>query len=283
MSNEMYTQLPSVTFSTMADIICAVSGGSAGVSSQETLGQVFDLFLAGAVLNYAGNPNGNLAGDVYQFCWDTTNHILYVCTTSGNAASAVWTLAGGTVLPVPATQGGTGVTSPTAHTLPVAEGASAFTFLGPLTNGQLLIGSTGANPVPAGITAGPGISITNGAGSLTVSGTGSGIGWTDVTGTTQAIVADSGYVADNVGLVTLTLPATAAFGTAISIIGKGAGGWLIAQRAGQNIQMGNVSSTVGVGGSVASTNAFDSLNLICTTANTTWTLTGGPQGNLTIV
>lgn len=71
-----------------------------------------------------------------------------------------------------ATHGGTGVSNPAAHTLPVAEGASAFTFLGPLSNGQLLIGSTGLDPVPALLTAGTGISITNGAGSITIAATG---------------------------------------------------------------------------------------------------------------
>jgi YadA head domain repeat (2 copies) len=38
------------------------------------------------------------------------------------------------------------------------------------TNGQLLIGSTGANPVVANLTAGSNISISNGAGSITISG-----------------------------------------------------------------------------------------------------------------
>ena len=152
-----------------------------------------------------------------------------------------------------------------------------------LTNGQLIIGSTGATPAVATLSAGPGISIANGAGTITISGTGSGIGWTNVTGTTQAGAADSGYVSANASLVTITLPATAAFGTAFSIIGSGAGGWKIAQNAGQNIQVGNLSSTVGVTGSVASTNQFDSIDLLCTVANTTWTTLGGTQGNLTIV
>lgn len=86
-----------------------------------------------------------------------------------------------------------------------------------------------------------------------------------------AMAVNNGYVANNAGLVTLTLPVTAAFGTVIRVAGKGAGGWLIAQNGGQNIQVGNVSSTIGVGGSVASTNAFDAIELLCTTANTTWT------------
>ncbi|MDD5211391.1 MAG: hypothetical protein PHV62_03185 [Sulfuricurvum sp.] len=152
-----------------------------------------------------------------------------------------------------------------------------------LTDGQLVIGSTAGAPAAGTLTAGPGISIANTSNTITISGTGSGIGWTEVTGTTQAMVADSAYVANNAGLVTLTLPATAAFGTAIVVLGKGAGGWSIAQNAGQNIQVGNTSSTVGVGGSVSSTNRYDSISMICITADTTWSQYGAPQGNLTIV
>lgn len=41
-----------------------------------------------------------------------------------------------------------------------------------LTNGQLLVGSTGADPVATTLTAGTGVSVTNGAGSITVANTG---------------------------------------------------------------------------------------------------------------
>lgn len=162
--------------------------------------------------------------------------------------------------------------------------AGVPTWLGSLANGQIIIGSTGAIPVVANLTAGPGVSISNGVGTITISGTGSGIGWTEVTGATQAMAADQGYVANRGSLITFTLPATAAFGTSISVVGKGAGGWQINQNAGQNIQVGSVSSTVGAGGSIASTNAFDSIDLLCTTANTTWTVEGAPQtSGVTIV
>jgi hypothetical protein len=285
MANEMITQLPTVTSASPSDIIYAVTGyispSSPGTSVQETLQQISTLMLSQTILNNAGNPNGSVAGNTYQLCYDTTHLVLYVCTTSGSASTAVWTSVGSS-LATPA-NGGTGVSNPTAHTLPVAEGSSNFNFLGPLTNGQLLIGSTGADPVAASLSAGPGISIANGAGSITISGTASGIGWTDVTGTTQAMVADNGYTANNAGLITFTLPATAAYGTGLAVVGKGAGGWTIAQNSGQNIQIGSTSSTVGAGGSVSSTNRFDSINLVCTTANTTWTVLGGPQGNFTIV
>lgn len=156
-----------------------------------------------------------------------------------------------------------------------ASGVPAMTAS--LTNGQVIIGFTGGTPAPATLTAGPGISIANGPGSITISGTGSGIGWTEVTAATQAMTADNGYIANNAGGVTFTLPATAALGTAIDVLGKGAGGWIIEQNAGQNIQIGNVSSTVGATGSIESTNEFDSITLICTTADTTWTALGGPQ------
>ena len=43
------------------------------------------------MLTNAGNPNGVQAGVLNWFCYDTTNKILYICTTAGNSASAVWT------------------------------------------------------------------------------------------------------------------------------------------------------------------------------------------------
>ena len=185
---------------------------------------------------------------------------------------------------VPASGGGTGVASPTAHTIPIAEGSSNFNFIGPLTNGQIAIGSTGADPVPANLIAGTNITITNAAGAVTISASGpGGFSWNNVTGTSQAMVSNNGYVANNAGLVTLTLPATSAFGDEIAVLGQGAGGWKIAQNVLQNIHLGSSVTTTGTGGSLASTNAFDSIYLICTVANTTWTVEGGPQGNITVV
>jgi len=174
-----------------------------------------------------------------------------------------------------------GVTGANSATL-VTTSAGVPAMTASMTNGQILIGSTGATPVPATLTAGAGISIAESAGGITIAGTGSGIGWTEVTGTTQAGAADSGYVINNAGVVTVTLPATAAFGTIISIVGKGAGGWKIDHGTGQNIQVG-ASSTTPTTGSVASTNQFDSIDLICTTADTTWTTQSGFIGSLTIV
>jgi hypothetical protein len=43
------------------------------------------------IVTNAGNPNGVVPGYVPQLCLDTTGTVLYVCTTAGDAASAVWT------------------------------------------------------------------------------------------------------------------------------------------------------------------------------------------------
>lgn len=58
--------------------------------------------------------------------------------------------------------------------LPIGGGtAAALSWTAAPTNGQILIGSTGLTPVLNTITAGTGISISNGAGTITINATGS--------------------------------------------------------------------------------------------------------------
>ncbi len=179
--------------------------------------------------------------------------------------------------------GGTGSTSFNINGIVVSntttDGAlSSIT----LTNGQLAIGSTSASPVAATLTAGTGVSITNSAGSIVINSTGGGFSWTDVTGTSQLMAVNNGYTANNASLVTLTLPTTAVYGSLLAVIGKGAGGWKVAQNASQQIVFGSSSTTSGIGGSLASTNAHDVVHIFCSTANTGFTVTNS-IGNLTVV
>jgi hypothetical protein len=61
----------------------------------------------------------------------------------------------------------------TLHGLPIGAGnSSALTWTAAPTDGQLLIGSTGVDPVLATLTAGSGITITNGGGSISISSAG---------------------------------------------------------------------------------------------------------------
>jgi hypothetical protein len=64
--------------------------------------------------------------------------------------------------------GGTGATTLTDGGVLLGSGTGAITALGQATNGQLLIGSTGADPVLATLTDGTGITITEGAGTITI-------------------------------------------------------------------------------------------------------------------
>eukprot|EP00919_Chromeraceae_sp_WS-2016_P037564 GHVR01089714.1.p1 GENE.GHVR01089714.1~~GHVR01089714.1.p1 ORF type:complete len:200 (+),score=19.26 GHVR01089714.1:185-784(+) len=176
----------------------------------------------------------------------------------------------------------TGVTV-TNHSPLIGAASNGITSLGPLTNGQLAIGNTGADPTAAALTPGTGVTITNGTGSITINSAGGGLTWTVVTGTTQAAAVNNGYIANNAGLVTVTLPATSAVGDMVAVTGiNNATGWKVAQNAGNTIFFGTGTTTPGTGGSLASTATRDTVYLVCMTANATWNVVGA-IGNLTVV
>jgi hypothetical protein len=131
-------------------------------------------------LNFTGSTTSGLSA---------SNNTLSINT---NATERINIASDGTVSIKPfvtagiVTNSNTGVLS-TTTTLPIANGGTnsstaltgkqiivsntAGTSIGEagvMTNGQLLIGSTGAQPVIASITAGVGVAITNGAGSITL-------------------------------------------------------------------------------------------------------------------
>lgn len=133
----------------------------------------------------------------------------------------------------------------------------------------------------ATITAGTGILVTPAANTITISTTNS-ILWVEVTGTTQSMAVDTGYIANNAALVTLTLPAVAVVGDRVRVAGKGAGLWRIAQNALQVIHFGATDSTIGVGGSVTAILRYDCVELLCITDNTDWVVLSS-VGNLTVV
>ena len=77
---------------------------------------------------------------------------------------------------LPVASGGTGVSTLTDGGLVLGSGTGAVTSLGQATNGQLVVGSTGADPVLATLTGGSNITVTNTAGAISIAATGLGSG-----------------------------------------------------------------------------------------------------------
>ena len=150
------------------------------------------------------------------------------------------------------------------------------------TNGQIIIGSTGAFPVAATITAGTNITVTNGAGSITIAATNDPGPFTEVSGTTQTIAVNNRYSANNASTVTFTLPATAAIGDTFELMGKGAGLIAIAQSSGQTINFCSKVTTSVAGGSLAALQQYNWIRCTCITANVAFDVTGA-TGDWTIV
>lgn len=103
----------------------------------------------------------------------------------------------------------------------------------------------------------------------------------NVTGTTQAIgTVNTVYLANNAGLVTLTLPETVAQFITWKIIGVGAGGFKVAQNASQVIRYDDAVTTTGASGYIQGAQG-QSVEIICTTANTGFQVISG-IGTVTI-
>jgi len=182
------------------------------------------------------------------------------------------------------TEGGTGVSTLTSHGILMGNGAGDIQATAEPSNGQLLIGKTGDFPQLAQLMPGMGISISSGAGSITVSAWGGGVSWTVET-VDLNFTANKGIIANKAGLLTVTLPATGAIGDILEITGiNTAVGWRIAQNANQQIYFGTQSTTVGVGGYIESLNIHDAIKLVCVVsgASTRWQVLSS-IGNMTIV
>jgi hypothetical protein len=176
-----------------------------------------------------------------------------------------------------------------ATTLTITEfnAGGAGTSLASLTS---LTGNSGGGVHPDGalninVIGGTGINIvgTPGTNTLTVNATATGMTWNDATSANVTFIVNEGYVTNRGGGVAYVLPATATFGDKIEVVGK-AGLAAISQNANQQIVIGNLGTTIGVGGSLTATDAGDCLVLRCITggASTVWRVESS-MGNWTIV
>lgn len=104
----------------------------------------------------------------------------------------------------------------------------------------------------------------------------------NVTGTSQALAAGTRYIINSPGnAVALSLPASIAVGGEIEVVWQSATSWTISQQTGQAVRLGSVVSTTS-SGTVGSNTAGDSIRLICTVANTSFTAVSA-VGNLDVL
>jgi len=238
------------------------SGGAAAIPAWSTATYPATTVQGDVMFSSAANTVVGLVKD--------TNVTRYISNT-GAASNPAWAQ-------IELTNGVVGI-------LPVASGGSGFATT--TAYAVLCGGTTATNPFQpiAGVGTATQVLTSNGAGALPTfqDAGGGGLSWSESTGTTQALAVGTGYITNNVAQVVCTLPDTAALGSVIRICGKGAGGWRISQNAGESIIWDEGTSTTGgVGGYLASSDDHDAVEILCTVADTTWTVISS-KGNITVV
>lgn len=163
----------------------------------------------------------------------------------------------------------------TAHGVLLGEGTSSIVATTAGTNGQVLLGSTGADPAFGTLTTSTGIGFTTGAHSLAINVKQNGFAInTASTGVTLA--AQNVYTVTQSSQASFALPAVAAVGDTF-IIASATGntsGWIITQGASQEIWANTNHTTNGATGTLAGA-IHCSVVLMCTEANNIFTVIGG--------
>jgi hypothetical protein len=243
----------------------------------------------GGDINVVGGTNINTSatGDELEINLDSSVTVTDV--TGGNLKVYANRLeaqnTNGSVVLYPNGTGEVQVKNRTANTVAVYGTSGALLESSALTNGQLLIGSTGNAPVAANLTStGGSVTITNTAGGINLEAAGSsgGTTWSVVTATTASIAANQGIFCNNATGVTVTLPATAAVGDTYKVVAMGGSGVIfsVAVNTGQSIRIGNQFTTTSTG-QLRSTSIGDSLTVVCSVLNTAFIITE-VIGNITV-
>ncbi len=178
---------------------------------------------------------------------------------------------------------GIGVTTPGATNINIATNSTNI----PITLGSAI--GTSSISANCQATSGGGINIgttgnkiinicnTTGASSVSIGGnstTSNGayyFPFLNITGTSANLIPGLYHIANSgASLCTFTLPTTCPLGSIINITGAGSGLWIIVQNSGQNINSSTNATTVGITGTLASVGQYDSIQIQCVVADTTW-------------
>lgn len=105
----------------------------------------------------------------------------------------------------------------------------------------------------------------------------------NVVSTNQVGASNNGYVfVSPGGALTISLPAVSAVGDEFIVTLDGATSFQVTQAAGQQVRLGNLATTAGVGGSLTSTQQGDTLTMVCSVANLKWNVLSS-MGNPIVV
>ncbi len=168
--------------------------------------------------------------------------------TSASTAATANNFSGSLSGDVTGTQGATVVANVGGQSAAnVAGGASAANAATSANTANTIVKRDGSGNFAAGTITANNFSG-NGAGLTGLPGT---FTWQNVTGTSQQAASNTGYLANNAGQVSITLPLSPNVGDIVRVSGNGAGNWRVTQNAGQSIVAGNiVGMGTAMGGSV---------------------------------
>ena len=114
-----------------------------------------------------------------------------------------------------------------------------------IANGQIVRNFNGLTDAVQ-LDSGNNIFLTTNGNTITVLTAPGLLSWIPSASTAETAAVNKGYLMTNNALVTVTLPATSALADIIRVSGSGAGGWKIAQNAGQSIRIKNLPGNIGV-------------------------------------
>ena len=196
-----FTAANNALYSTSSSALTAgtlpVAAGGTGVTTTPTNGQLL-------IGNGSGYTVANLTAGTGCTINNSAGGITINATGTGGSVTSVGMTVPSflSVTGSPVTTTGTLAVSYSGTALPVANGGTGQTTY---TNGQLLIGNTtGGTLAKSTLTAGSGISITNGAGSITIAATGGAgtVTSVDVSGGTTGLTTSGGPITSS-GTITL--------------------------------------------------------------------------------
>lgn len=249
----------------------------------------YDSFLSG-LTSQVGQVSLISTNTYGTFTFKDAGSAAYLLVQGGNQFNAAWTINGGVYVEFSGGYSDTGYTiagvTTGSGTPAIHSDSSSIPPVGSITGAYTLSFISQGNYVNANYTPTYYTAVsTDVTGNLqgidNALGTLSPFMW-NVETTSVALVSNNGYISNSGSLLTFTLPATAAVGNTFKIAGLGSGGWKVAQNASQLIYFGVDTTTTGTGGSLASTQSHDVIELVCVVANTSFIVTDS-IGNITIV